>query len=208
MDNRQTFADKAAMRTHIVSEARSWALAGTVALLLVVVALVRRPAVDRQLLIFDVGIALAVAAVCFYVARRFIIAEALHRRRDLAAILAGVIAAGASLGVLALTLSGKPVGLAKAPALVVIQLLGLVCGGFIALLGGLVAASIVSLLRHLVRNPSAVIDGIFIGAFAGLVVGLAALPLPHLGPLFVATSLITGAVCGSRAALFHERRKP
>jgi len=208
MDNRQTFADEPTMRTQIVSEARSWALAGTVALLLVVVALVRRPAIDRQLLIFDIGIALVVSAVCFYAARHFIIAEARHRRRDMSAILAGVIAAGASLGVLALSLSGTPLGMAKLPGLIVIQLLGLVCGAFVALLGGLIGASIVSLLRRAVRNPSAVIDGIFIGAVAGLIGGLAAAQLPHLGPLFVATSTITCAVCGSRAAKFHERRKP
>lgn len=171
------------------------------------IVVVRQLNPERKLLLFDLGIGLIFAAALYAAARRMIVAEAGHRRRALAAVLVGVTAATAALGIYAVTGSGKPLGLEKLPQLVVIQTLGAIGGAGLGFLTAFFAAAIVAVARRPFR-PSPTIDGLCIGGLTGLVGGLVVAPLPHLGVGFAAASAVVCALCGFYAVQLHQRSRP
>lgn len=173
---------------------------------LATLAVVARLTPERKLLLFDLGIGLIFAATLLVVARRMIVAEAQLRRRTAAAVLIGVTAATAALGVYAVTLSGKPLGVEQLPALVVIQTLGATGGAALGFLLGFFVSALVAGARKFFVRSLPTIDGFCIGGLTGLVGGLAVAPLPHLGAGFVATSTAACAVCGFHAAKLYASK--
>lgn len=160
---------------------------------------------ERKLLLFDLGIGLVFAAVLYFAARRFVAAEADHRRRASAAALIGVSAAFGTLGVLVVSLGGKPLGLSQLPQLVVIQLLGATLGIVAGFFIGFFAAALVTVARRFAKHSAPAVDGAWIGGIAGFAGGLAASALPHLGLWFVPVSMLVAAFGGYHAAQLHQR---
>lgn len=150
--------------------------------------------------LFDLSIATVFAASLYLAARRLIAAEVAHRRRVEAAILIGIAGASAALGIYAITLLGPPVGLAKLPALVVIQLLGAVGGATLGFLTGFVTTIVVRAGSRFFACSKPTLDGAVSGALSGTLGSALFLPLPHLGWWFVAASAALCSLCASRAA--------
>jgi len=174
-------------------------------LALICIAVIRQLTAERKLLLFDLGIGLILATALFVAARRAIAGEAGHRRRASAAVLIGVTAACGALGVLAISLAGKPLGLDHLAQLVVIQMLGAVLGAAAGFFLGFFAMGIVKAGRRFATMPAPAVDGAWIGGLTGLAGGAATSGLPHLGVWFAAIATGFVAVCGHYAARLHER---
>lgn len=175
---------------------------------LVCIAVVRQLAVERKLLLFDLGIGLVLTAGLYFVARQMIAAEAEHRRRTEMAIVIGVATGGAALGIFAVALMGTPLGIGKLPQLLVIQLLGAVSGAVAGFFLASCATLIVAAVRLVAKRPTPTIDGAGVGGLAGVAGGSLLNHLPHLGLWFTITATIVGAVAGYHAARLHQRRRP
>lgn len=150
--------------------------------------------------LFDLSIAGVFAAALYLAAHRLIAAEVEHRRREIAAVLIGVVGASAALGIFAVTLLGPPVGLEKLPALVVIQLLGALGGAALGFATGLLAAVVVRAVSGFFACSKPALDGAVIGALSGTIGSTLFVELPHLGWWFIVASSALCSLCASRAA--------
>lgn len=178
-------------------------LAVLVGISLASITVVRQLTPERNMLLFDLGIGLLPTAALYVVARRMIVAEADRHRRPTAAVMIGVTATAAALGIYAITVSGKPLGAGQLPALVAIQMLGAIGGAGIGFLLGFFAAAAIAVARRLFVPSTATVDGLCVGGLTGLTGGLVVAPLPHLGAGFVAASVVACAICGFRAARLY-----
>lgn len=203
--NRETFA----VGSWISSQAGRKRVIGVAALttlsLSAVVVLWRLSAANKHLL-FDLGTATIFAAALYLVARRMIVAEARRHHRVAVAILMGVTAAAATLGVFALSVSGTSIGYEQLPALIVIQLIGATLGTTLGFPAALIATLLLDGAARLFGRVSAPNAGAWIGALTGLVCGLivVAAGIPHLGGWFAGTAVVVCGTCGFRAAALHE----
>ena len=150
--------------------------------------------------LFDLSIASVFASAAYISGRRLIVGEAYHRRRVVAAIVIGITCAAAALGVYAVTLAGEPVGATRVPGLVVIQLLGALCGAGVGFVTSFFTAMIVRTLSGFFARANPALDGAVIGALSGAAGGLIASGLPHLGWWFVVVSSALSSFCGARSA--------
>lgn len=205
MNHEETFA-RFPFGWGMLRKARTHSLAVLALCSLGATAVIRRLGRNQHLLVFDLGIGLVFAAATYVAARRLIASEACHRRRNSAAVLIGVTSAAAVLGTLAVTLSGEPLGAGRLPALVVIQLLGAIGGAGLGLFFGFFAVGLTTVARKLLPRTTPSLEGLVVGAIAGLGGGLIASWVPHLSGWFAAASVAVCAFAGHRAAAFHAQR--
>lgn len=150
--------------------------------------------------LFDLSIATVFAASAHLIGRRAIALEAVSKKRVAAAIVIGVTSAGAALGPFALTLVGQPAGLRQLPALVVVQLLGVLLGGAIGFGTGMLATAVVRGTSQFFACSNPPLDGAVIGALSGTLGAIPCLDFPHLGWWFLVVSAGWCSYCGSQAA--------
>lgn len=200
----ETFA-RAGLRIGGIRGVRIASFSAVVVLALVAYGIVRRLSPDAKWLLFDLGVGFLFATLLDLLSRRMIVAEAQGQRRIMAAIILGVSFAAAVQGIFAVTVSGKPIGAAQLPGLMIVQLLGAVGGGAIGFLTAFVAAALVVPARYLFHRKSAGIDGLFIGAGSGLLGGWTVADAPRLGTWFLLVSTAVCAAAGHRATRTYAK---
>ena len=171
----------------------------------VVAALVNFLPDERRPVLLDLAVAVGVIFGLWCGARTLIVGEAARRSRLVAVELIGVTFGGAALGTLVVTLSDRPLGPAKIPALLVIQTLGAVGGAIVAfgIAFFVAAATKGAALLFGRQRPEA--EGAFIGVAAGAigggVIGAAAewpVWLPFIAAIVCGLSAFRGVVLYQR----------
>lgn len=160
---------------------------------------------ERRLVLLDLAIGVLVLGGLWCAARVLIAGEAARRSRLVAAELIGVTFGGAALGTLVVTLSDRPLGLAKIPALLVIQLLGAVGGAILAFGIAFFVAGGTKLAAHLFGRSSSEAEGAFIGVTTGAVGGALFGAAAQFAAWF---PFVAAAICGAaayRAVVLYQK---
>lgn len=160
---------------------------------------------DRALLLFDLTIAAIFSAALGIAGRRLLRNDALRHSRMIAVELIGAVVGGTIVGIFAVTVASEPMGLARLPALVVIQLLGGVIGAAITFVPAFFFAGAVKLTSQFVGKPMPALEAASIGAASGSVGGGLVAAGFEYG---IWLPLVSASVCAAtayRAVAYHRR---